>query len=180
VSSADVRTLLDLKADFRTTAFRAVEAILREDPVLAGVVKTWRSREGHDDDLSVPATGMMPLIGLSPLPTPNAVDSIDEIKVRFEVSVQLFVEGTCVDDILNLWGAVEDAVVRTKPFHPEVPGQEDVGRYLCSIFSPGPRGVIRLWASEPAFFPVDLAKPNNNRAYQWGVGKLSSFLLRPA
>lgn len=175
MSAADPQPKLPIKSRYRGPAFRGIEAILREDPVLDSVVKTWRSREGADTDMQMPAFDMMPLIGLSPIPRPSEIFAIDELKVNFAMTVQVFVPGTCVDDMLALWEAVEDAIVRDRPFRGET-----VGKFLCSLLSPGPSGVIRLWPSAPAFFPVDLTNQANDQSYQMGVGTLSAFILRPA
>lgn len=175
MSAADPQPLLPIRSRYRGPAFRGIEAVLREDPVLASAVKTWRSREGFDTDMQVPAFDMMPLIGLSPVPNPNAMEAIDLTRINFQVSVQMFVPGTCVDDILALWEAVEDAIVRSSPFRGET-----VGQFLCSLLSPGPSGVIRLWPSAPAFFPVDLTRQANDQPYQMGMGTLSAFILRTA
>lgn len=180
MSAADPQPLLPIRSRYRGPAFRGIETVLREDPVLASVVKTWRSREGADTDMQMPAWDMMPLIGLSPIPSPNAMEAIDLTRINFQVSVQMFVPGTCVDDILALWEAVEDAIVRSRKFRAGTPHETTVGEYLCSLLSPGPGGVVRLWPTAPAFFPVDLARQANDQSCQMGVGTLSAFILRPA
>lgn len=168
---------------YRSRAFRAIETVLREDPVLAGEIKTWRSREGWDDDLQIPGTDMMPMISLSPIPRPNQIMAVDLAKINFVVSVQVFVPGSCFEDIDLIWEHVEDAVVKSKKFRPNTPGQETVQAFLCSVLSPNPTGIQALYAEQPAFFPVDLMQIEGQRqrkAYQWGVGTLAGHIRRPA
>lgn len=177
MSAAEPRQALTIRSKYRGPAFRAIETILREDPVLAEHVKTWRSREGHDEDMQMPGWDMCPLIALSPIPRPNTILGVDESKINFAVSVELFVQGSCVEDILALWEAVEDAVVDDKPFR-----GGKVRDYLCSILSlsPGPRGVMVLRPQMPAFFDVSLKNKANDPGMQSGIGILTCFLSRPA
>lgn len=170
------RSIPDLPTPYRGVAFRAIEAILREDPVLASVVKTWRSRQGQSREMNLPAADEMPMIGLSPIPSPAEVMTVDHLRVTFAVRVTLFVRGTCFEDIAALWEAVEDAVRSDKPFR-----QSTVAGYLCGIINDigGPAGVMRLVPRDPAFFEVDYRKPPSNLAFQIGSGSLTCFFRRP-
>lgn len=166
-----------LKSKYRGPAFRAVEAILKGDPVLAAQVKTWRSREGNDDDMQVPAWDQMPMVALSPMPLPNTTADEQNNKINLEIAVELFVPGTCFEDIDGLWSAIEDAIVPSNPFR-----DGTVQGFLCDVFGQG-YGVVNLRARSPGFYGVKLRdNPNQNDApnTQSGTGSLTCFFRRPA
>ena len=169
---------LTIPSKYRGPAFRAIESLLREDPVLVSVVKTWRSREGFDTDMQMPAWDMQPMVALSPAPLPNKQASEADNFINFTVNVELYVPGTCYEDIDALWSAIEDAIVKTKPFRSDaVPGQT-VASFLCSCLGNG--GVQNLRAVAPAFYPVDLKRKDNDAVSQSGLGTLTCWLRRPA
>lgn len=160
---------------YRKVAYRAIVDVLREYPPLAEQVKSWRTRSGAPDEMSPVSTNMMPLIGLSPIPNPSEVMSVDHQRVNFGVSVQLFVRGTNVDDILDLWEDVEDAIRDDQPFRGTT-----VREYLCSCLdAEGPAGVNRLRSVTPAFSGVDYRKPPLQVTYQNAAGTLGCFFRRP-
>lgn len=166
---------LDIPSRYAGPVFRAIEAILKEDPVLAMYVRNWRSREGQAGEMAVPSTDQMPLVGLSPVPNPSQVFDVDQQRVNFAVSVQLFVQGTCFEDISGLWEAIEDAIQDDKPFRGTT-----VARYLCGIIKePAPAGAMRLRSLDPAFYAVDYSKPPRQVTSQRGEGTLTCFFLRP-
>lgn len=98
-------------------AFRAVEAILREDPVLAGRVKSFRTWDGTQMDGVPIASGECPAMRLSPeiLAADSAV-TLGKSRAHFGVKVEVFVAGKMAEDIVNFWAAVRAAMVRTKQF----------------------------------------------------------------
>lgn len=172
-----IRQELGIKSKCRGPAFRAIEEILRSDPVLSGVVKTWRSREGTDNDMQPVGYDQLPLVSLSPVPRPNTILGVDENKVNFAVSVELWVQGTCVDDILALWEAIEDAILHGKPFR-----DTTVADYLCNLLGVG-RGVWGLRAEAPGFFPVERIGKGQQQVTpdrQGGLGMLLGFFSRPS
>lgn len=176
MTAADPRPLLDLPPCEEEIAFRAIETILREYPVLDANVKTWSTRRGADNELQVPAPAMMPLVGLSPVPNPIQLWGVDMLRYNFAVSVQLFVPGTCSADILGLWAAVRGAIQAGRKMYAGTPGEISVQEFCCSrVFPESRRGLINLHPYHPAFFPVDLTRKDNTPAYQMGVGSLLCF-----
>lgn len=182
--------LLSLPDDCWTIAFRGIEAVLREDPTLADPanVKTWRSRQGSADDLAVPGAGEFPLASLSPVPRADQILDTSSAKANFLVSVELFVLGSCADDLLNLWGAFVRAV------HPNKPHRGgSVKDFLSCGLPPAPPllgsttpikvSVFGLIATDPAFLPVSLGSGksrDNTAVYQRGLGFLACHFQRPA
>jgi hypothetical protein len=176
------RSLPTLPSRYRGPAFRAIESVLREDPVLSAFVRTWRSREGLAGETSLPVSAdQLPLVALSPIPNPSTILGVDETKINFAVKVELAVGGTCAEDIFALWEAVEDAVVGSKPFRGGT-----VQSFLCGVISnttAGPAGVNVLRPSAPGFAETSVlrATPAGQQpVFQGGVGTLTCFLRRPA
>lgn len=171
-----VTQILDIRSRYRGPAFRAIVDILREDPVLSRVVKVWRTQDGSPGEFMPPANGQLPMIAISPIPSPSEMMGIDQTRINFGVRVYLFTEGTCVDDLFALWEAVEDAISTEKPFR-----NTTVHDYLCKVLDPaGPAGVMVLRPSAPAFREIDYQTPPKNVSFLSGRGSLVCFLRRPA
>jgi hypothetical protein len=111
----------------RMRVFRAVEAILKEDPALADRVKTWSSWDGEGGDQMPTASGMLPYLQLSPVVQDTNTWGVEAVAVNFAIRVRIAVPGLVAEDIINYWDAVEDALVRRKPFR-----DTDVLCYLAS------------------------------------------------
>lgn len=94
-----------------TTIFRIVDRTLRADGSLGRVVKTWRSYEGRPDDRVDPSLAQCPWVRLS---TRNGSgeqwSAPSTLSGRIEVVAEIAVEGSCLDDLHNLWGAVKRAL----------------------------------------------------------------------
>lgn len=178
MSLANPQQLLQIRSHYRGQAFRVIEDILRTDPNLVEI-KTWRSREGNDTDMQMPSLDEMPMVALSPIPQPNTILAVDGTKINFAISVQLFVQGSCVNDILAIWEAIEDAILIDKEYQ-GVPLRD----FLCTALKI-PDGTTRTIANlrplVPAFFPVKLDRPDRNNApeYQAGEGMLVCMINRP-
>lgn len=170
-----VNPSLDIESRYRAKAFRAIETVLREDPVLGRVVNRWSTREGVAGELIAPTADQMPMIALTPVPNPSTVFGVDETRINFAVAVQVFVKGTCVDDLFALWEAVEDAIRDSRPFRTST-----VREFLCGAIDPAPAGVMMLRPGVPGFLAVDLTRPPKSLNFQGAQGTLTCFLRRPA
>ena len=144
---------LDLPDGKRVRAFRAVEEILREDEALKRVVKTWVSWDGSPGDTAVPALAMMPMIRLSPRVEPSETFSNVQRSAAVGVRVEVMAAGLHANDIVNLWDAVEDALVDLKPFR-----HTTVGCYLREIAD-----AIRLTVPEPGFAARETREPGSHK-----------------
>lgn len=105
------RPQLDLNDSPRTAVFREVETILRADPTLRRVVKCWRSWQGVPGDAQElsPAAGG-PAVRLTPVGSEEQFQFPDAQTGTLTIGVEAAVAGTCVDDVLNLWWAIERAI----------------------------------------------------------------------
>jgi len=106
-----------------TSVFRALVAVLKEDPDLRRVVKTWRSLEGGPEDLEALGPGHLPWVELTPAPSANKPATDADYQTDFRVNVKFAVPGTRVDDLMNLWGAVMQAVRFDRPFRESTVGE---------------------------------------------------------
>lgn len=123
----------------RMAGFRALEAILREDPVLAANVRTWSTWDGAGNDAMPASPGMCPFLQLSPVMLPNERMGVTADVANVGVRVTLAVAGLVAEDIVDFWDAVEAALVRGKPFRGTT--------VLCFLES---RGVNNIIIQQPA------------------------------
>ena len=177
MSAAKVRPRLDIPSSPETLAFRAIERVLREYGPLDAQVKNWRTREGIDDDLQPPAPGLCPLISLTPEPRPGRLLTNVAATVNFAVAVEIYVAGSCVDDLLNLWGLVVAAANNQREFQPGM----TVYQYLnCGIPGVQVRG---FKVAEPAYTGITpgTSKKDGKAAIsmQDGLGVLICTFDRP-
>lgn len=102
----------NFKDCIETTVFRLLVARLQADPVLSREIKAssfraWTGEPSESADITV---SQMPALRMTPVPAGSEWDSPNEQMETFVVEVELWVPGTCVDDALNAWSAVRDAL----------------------------------------------------------------------
>lgn len=110
--------------DPRVDAFRAAVALMQKSP-LCRSVKTWKAWTDSDDSATDPTLDQLPCVRITPYagraerrtggtnPTRSHTYSCT---IRLEIEV--IVAGSRVDDLGNLWGRVEAALL----------GEDDAGR----------------------------------------------------
>jgi hypothetical protein len=176
--NADLNRLVpELPDGLRSIAFRAVEQVLREDPVLSGVVKTWRTLEGRDDDTQEVGWDNCPLIALSPSPQPDRKLTHENANVTMVIYVEVYAPGTCVDDMLNLWDAVGAALKMRKPYR----GSNVQDFLRCGLQDRG-LSILDLNLIEPAFLAWLPGKRVGDQLWpsiQKGLGTIGFFFERP-
>lgn len=106
----------DLPDGPRALAFRAVEDILREDPKLDGYVRTWSTWRGDGNDTFEVAASICPYLQISPVAMPNRPLGEGVRTAVLGVNIRIATAGLLANRIMNFWDAVEDAMVRAKPF----------------------------------------------------------------
>lgn len=102
--------LRSLPTDVPTALFRITESILRADPVVSNVVKAWQTWEGKPDDKIPPGSTRLPWVSLTPRPTTERWYSPESQMGMLVIQIEAVVEGTCIDDPMNLWGAIRWAL----------------------------------------------------------------------
>lgn len=110
-----VGSKLALPAGAETVAFRAFDLVLRTDPTLSRVVKTWSSWKGEPLDAVAPCPATCPFIQIAPRPAGASWEAEGLHREPLYVSVFVAVTGTDVDELLNLWAAIRSAVFPRDP-----------------------------------------------------------------
>ena len=104
------RKLTTLTNDVPTTLYRITESILRDDPTLRAVVKAWQTWEGKPEDRTPPGSTRLPWVELTPRPTSERWYSPESQTGTLLIQIRARVEATCIDDVMNLWGAIRRAL----------------------------------------------------------------------
>ncbi len=101
---------LPLPDSAETLALRAVIRVLRSDPTLESVVRSWCVWDGSDADLMDRTKAGYPHVAVTP--QPGSTSWAEESQHRSDVvlAIETFVSGTNADDSLNLWGAIRRAL----------------------------------------------------------------------
>lgn len=93
-----------------TLAFRTIDRILRADPVLARVVRTWKSWTGDATDNFDPTYATCPFLRIGPSASASSWETEGQHRTPLVVGFQLAVAGTDIDQLINLWGALRSAL----------------------------------------------------------------------
>lgn len=107
---------LSLNDSPRTSVFRCLDDILRADPSLQrfftrpGSFRSWR---GEPFDKSEFAQAMAPAIRLTPFPETEEYWYPGQQKGTLTVKVEMIVPGLAIDDVDNLFYAIQRALVPT-------------------------------------------------------------------
>jgi hypothetical protein len=97
---------LNLPQSERAAVFRAAVKILRNDPVLANVVKTWMVWDGRPNDSADLSLGMAPALRITPTGQGDQWSSPNTHTGPLLMNVEVLTAGYNVDDPANLWRAV--------------------------------------------------------------------------
>ncbi len=98
-----------------TIAFRAVEKVLRNDPTLRTVLRHFHAWRGEADDILPPTPSTCPHLDIAPRPAASAWEAEGMHRMPFTVGFTLAVNGTRVDELMNLWGAIRRALWPADP-----------------------------------------------------------------
>jgi hypothetical protein len=150
-------------------AFRAVEAILREDPTLLAAGASIRSWDGDESDSQAIASGMCPILRISPeVVQPDRPLTQMQATAHLSIRAEIYVAGTIAEDLVNFWAAVRGAMVRQKPFR-----DTTVQCYLTRQC-----GATRSMVTLPGFGSwQSQVAPDSGLA---GVGRIEVEMLVPA
>lgn len=101
---------LQLKDSNSTLLFRAIEKMVKSDPTLARVVKTWCTFNGDVNEVFDPSDKHAPYVRLTPSSSFAHQITEQSAESPFIVEVYLLTNGTNSDDISNLWSAFQRAI----------------------------------------------------------------------
>lgn len=86
-----------------TLLWHRLVQILQSNPTLGNAVQTWQVFDGTMTSVMDPATGMMPLIRLTPAARPATPNTPVSYTAGLGIQVDMAVEGLDVSNIFNLW-----------------------------------------------------------------------------
>ncbi len=137
-------TIKQLPTSPRTKVFRAIDNILRRDPVLSSVIRpsSFRSWNGSTHDAAEFSFSMCPAIRLTPSNGPEDWKFPDALVGWLMIKVEMLIPGTDADDELNLWWAIERAIYPDGRTLDNVLALQQLGAY---------DGLVAF--SQPAFDP---------------------------
>ncbi len=101
---------LQIPRSIETACFRAICQVLRNDSVLGPATNTFVSWTDSDQDLYDPAWALCPWLKVSPFPTASDWITESQHSSPITLRVQLAVRGLNVDNLLNYFGAVRNAI----------------------------------------------------------------------
>lgn len=90
----------------RSQLFRALVRRLRADPTLGRAIAEWRTWEGDGQDASPPGPAL-PFLRLSPQPRGYQRETMGRTTAPTAIRLELYTAGYRVDDLLDLWEAIE-------------------------------------------------------------------------
>lgn len=99
-----------LPEDVTTRLFRLLDRRLRGDQILGAYVKTWQTWRGETTDKAQPGKGALPYLQLYPAPSSEVWFSPERQLGTLTVQLEAGIATACVDDCLNLWAAVRNAI----------------------------------------------------------------------
>ncbi len=106
-----VKTTFDLNLPDapETLVYRAVERVLRNDPVIQAATRTFVAWNGEDADLLEPTYAMCPYLRINPFPTESNWVTEGQHDMPVTVRFQIMVKGTKFDNLANYWHAIRRA-----------------------------------------------------------------------
>lgn len=94
----------------RTNVYRALVQVLQTNATLKSVVKTWRTWTGDPNDTLAPDNKQTPWIRITPVGQPASPETEVHTTSPFVLRLDVVVNGTNMDDLLNLNEAIERAI----------------------------------------------------------------------
>jgi hypothetical protein len=104
--------LLDLPDHPRTIVYEKIVDALRVDPVLKSIIHPdgWRTFTDEDSNDTPPGEDTLPAIEVMPFGQGASSESPVSQFSPLGIAINIATEGLDVRDLLNLWGAVENAL----------------------------------------------------------------------
>jgi len=101
---------LNLPTSPRTGVFRAIDQILRNDPVLKSLFDTFISWQGDPQDGRELTKTNAPAIRITPANGPETWKFPESFTGKLYINYELIVDGFDYDDLLNVQWAIERAI----------------------------------------------------------------------
>ena len=102
---------LPLEDVVETRLYRLFVEVVRNDPTLSKVVKTWKDwSDSAHDRVQITSAGQLPAVEFWPGAGREQFASPDAMKAELLIDVRVATAGLLIDNCWNLWGAVLRAV----------------------------------------------------------------------
>lgn len=144
---AGVRSL-DLPISPRAAVFRAMEQIVRANPIFQRIVKhdNFRTWEGHPRDSKPFDQSNAPCMRWTPMNTGEEFRTPDSMSGDLLINCEIICRGSCCDDLTNFWYMLACCFYR-----PQTSGTS-VNTIVATLQQAGARsGLVKF--SQPAFDP---------------------------
>lgn len=115
---------LELADAPQTKLYLAIVNQLTTDPILHRTVKLWQTWTGDPTDKVPSATTTAPWVTLTPRMRSTDFWAPEAQVGWLDIEIVARVRGTCILDVLNLWGAITNAL---SPLH-----TDKTGKQFCS------------------------------------------------
>lgn len=144
-------------------AYRGVVAILRNDPVLQPLVKTFLAQLDTHEELLDPTYQLCPYLRIDPAPMSSNWITEGQHKSDMVLDVTLSTQGLDVVSLMNFWTAIRHALL------PQTPTQRDLIETAKRA-----AGVLNF---EFIFAPYRSARGDEGLRYRVGVGRIRCGLF---
>jgi hypothetical protein len=101
---------LQIPQSLEAAAFRAIDKVLRNDPVLGPVTRQFISWTDSDDDFYEPSWELCPFLKISPYPAGSAWVTEMQHSADLMLRVQAATKGTDIVNLMNYWALVRGAI----------------------------------------------------------------------
>ena len=142
---AGVRSL-DLPVSPRAGVFRAMETIVRQNPVFGRIVKpgNFRTWQGDPNDVKPFTVAEAPCIRWTPMNTGETFRTPDTMAGDLLINCEVIIRGSCCDDLTNFWWML------TRCFYPASLSTRQAN--VLALQNAGARSGLVLF-SQPAYDP---------------------------
>jgi|SRR5271157_5273556 len=162
---AGIRSL-DLPTSPRAAVFRAMETIVRDNPIFQRIVKpdNFRTWQGHPRDSKPFDQSNAPALRWTPMNTGEQFRTPDTMAGDLLINCEIICRGSCCDDLTNFWWML------TRCFYPPVLAARNA--IIQTLQTAGARSGLVLF-SQPAF------DPGPDGVFMAGQGQLKIEIQSP-
>lgn len=144
---------LALNDCLRTLVFRKIVQIMKDNPILKRTIRqtSWYTWDGRIDMKEDPfVQGGIPAIRMTPVSQPARPLTNVRFESQFLIKIEIGVPGLVIDDIMNLWDAMHNAIFTGDGSRALLTALQQ----LSASVTPAGQNVISVGLGTPAFTPV--------------------------
>jgi hypothetical protein len=159
---------LQIPESVEAAAFRAVEMIFKNDPVLGPLVRFFSAWRDEDNDIVDAEWNICPYLRISPTPIESDWVTEGQHSGGFQLRCEMAVQGTNVNNIMNYWAVIRRAIwpvdvptqqaiaLKIRGAHQDIEGvtKPRIQMSGFSVSPPDEMGRRMLTAAGVIFFPM--------------------------